>query len=167
MGGTDKLQVKIHYPYDVRRFSSKGPISKKFAIKVAEAAREISEFTAKHYHDDTLEAQEAYLIGYKEVEDASEQEREDLWLSRGPTWTDGRGHWDRLHRVIHTFLKMPGRTGVLDWIPDDASEPKWDPFLKVFNADTLYDKAMRGALDAIDDWAVDKGFITQEQLVRE
>lgn len=167
MGGTGNLQVKMYYPYNSERFSSKGAFTDRAIKRIAKNAKENSEGLAKLHHDDTPEAKQAYFVGYKAVEDATEEERQNLWIFRGPTWREQRPNWDDLHTAIRAFLKMPDVQGVLDWIPDEASDPKWDSLLKTFDDSTLYDKAMRGTLDAIDDWAIQRGLITEEEYVRE
>lgn len=166
--GTGNLQAHIQWSYgNNERLKAKGPFDEKLAKKAAESARGISEILTEHYGFRSG-AERAYLAGYKAVEEASEEELRRLWPAREETYLSDRANWDRLHEAIRVFLKMDrGEKGVLDWIPDEEVPYKWEAHEKALGSDwKVYDYAMRGVLDALDQWAVDVGLLDNAKRLR-
>lgn len=137
------------------------------AERAARFAKQISDTLAKHYGDARIEAQEAYIAGYQAVEEASEEELRHLWPARAEIYINPRADWQQLHRAIHAFLRMPTfRAGVLDWLPAETTQEHlelWDSLLRVLGPGTLYDRAMRGVLHALDEWAVREGLLERQE----
>lgn len=159
-GGTGNLQAHISWPYGNNdRIRSKGPFDARLAKKAAEAARNISDILIQHYRTGPA-AEKAYLAGYKAVETASDEELRWLWPFREATYLHHRADWDSLHESIRAFLKMgPFRKGILDWTPDEEISTLWEAHEKALGSDKVYDMAMRGVLDGLDDWAVRVGLL--------
>lgn len=161
VGGTGNLQAHISWPYGNNdRIRSKGPFDARLAKKAAAAARNISDILVAHYGSGPA-TEQAYLAGVKAVETASDGDLRRLWPFREATYLSHRADWDSLHEGIRAFLKMrDDRKGILDWSPDEDVSQGWEVHEKALGSDwKVYDMAMRGVLDALDDWAVRVGLL--------
>jgi hypothetical protein len=56
------------------------------------------------------------------------------------------------------------RRGVLEWSPGEPERAEvWKPLEEKLGDTRLYDLAMRGVLDGLDDWAVRKGLLVENE----
>lgn len=160
MGGTGNLQAHITWPYMQSNRVKPLPIGSRFdedtAIRAAEIARRVSDARMTHYKLESPLAQKAYLAAYNLVEEASPEDRRELW----DLWERTRaGDFRIFHKATKAFLRIGShKRGVLDWMPDeDAEHGRWGVFYKSMGHDKLYSAAQSAVMDALDDWAVSEG----------
>jgi hypothetical protein len=154
--GTGVLQAHVHWPYGhhERIKPKKGrQLGRKELRKAAKTALDISRVWAAHYRVESVESQEAWLRGKSVFEGLPEDVKENIWEERALTFSDHQAKWDRLWNAIYDAVGWVC-PGTLEWLPD------YEDLLVV--SDENRETALNAVLQALDHWAVRKGFLRYE-----